>query len=251
MKECEIFSNLKIPCGSRIVIRIDGRNFSKLSRDLKFEKPYDLDFVKIISDACHEFFREFSPSLIYAFSDEINILLDEIPFSGRVEKLDSVFASFISGTVSRKIILHDKFSKIIEDTEIHVKPISFDSRVIPINSEQLVTYFKGRQAEAWRNCLNSYAYWILQAEYGKNKATGILNKKKSKEIHEILFEHGIRINAVPLWQRRGISIYRKPVTVQGYNPISNKNVHSQRCKAITDWEMQIFDLEFFEHQRIL
>ena len=64
MKECEIFSNLKVPCGSKIVIRIDGRNFSQLSEDIKLEKPYDLEFVKIMIKTCHEFFKEFSPNLI-------------------------------------------------------------------------------------------------------------------------------------------------------------------------------------------
>ncbi|MGZ7096198.1 MAG: tRNA(His) guanylyltransferase Thg1 family protein, partial [Methanobacterium sp.] len=47
MKECEIFSNLKIPCGSNIICRMDGRKFSRLSRDLKFEKPFDELFTKL------------------------------------------------------------------------------------------------------------------------------------------------------------------------------------------------------------
>ena len=42
MKECEIFSNLKVPCGSNIIVRMDGRGFSKLSRKIGFKKPYDM-----------------------------------------------------------------------------------------------------------------------------------------------------------------------------------------------------------------
>ena len=44
MKECEIFSNLKVPCGSKIIIRADGRNFSGLSNVLELERPYDQVF---------------------------------------------------------------------------------------------------------------------------------------------------------------------------------------------------------------
>ena len=245
MKECEIFSDLKVPCGSKIVIRADGRSFSHLSSDLNLEKPYDLDFANAMVNTCLEFYHEFSPRFMYTFSDEINILLDEIPFGGRVEKLDSVFASFISGTFTSEISHQPKFSKIFVDNEISIKPISFDSRVIPLDQEGLITYFKGRQNEAWRNCLNGYAYWTLRQEYGKEEALKILNEKKSSQVHEILFEKGIKVTEVPAWQRRGVGIYRKEVTVKGYNPLSQKNVLTKRWKPFIDWKLPIFSEEFF------
>ncbi|MGZ4857517.1 MAG: tRNA(His) guanylyltransferase Thg1 family protein, partial [Methanobacteriaceae archaeon] len=84
MKECEIFSSLRVPCGSCVVIRLDGRNFSQLSRKLDLKKPYDLEFVQNLLQAAFQLFQEFSPSLIYTFSDEINLLLQDIPFAGRL-----------------------------------------------------------------------------------------------------------------------------------------------------------------------
>ena len=104
MKECEIFSNLKIPCGSKIVVRIDGRKFSRLSRDLKFEKPFDRHFTKIMVETSNDFFKEFNSHFVYTFSDEINILLSDIPFGGRIEKLNSVFASFIAGSFTKNAL---------------------------------------------------------------------------------------------------------------------------------------------------
>jgi tRNA(His) 5'-end guanylyltransferase len=104
MKECEIFSDLKVPCGSKIIIRTDGRNFSRLSRELELERPYDPHFAKLMLDVCSDFFMEFSPKLIFTFSDEINILLSELPFKGRLEKLNSVFASFIAGSFTKNLI---------------------------------------------------------------------------------------------------------------------------------------------------
>ena len=91
MKELEIYSNLKISKSNPIIIRLDGRNFHSLSNDLNFIKPYDPRFAKAMSGVCTDIFKEFSPRFIYSFSDEISILLNELPFNGRVEKIDSVF----------------------------------------------------------------------------------------------------------------------------------------------------------------
>ena len=68
MKESEIFSNLRVPCGSKIVIRADGRNFSKLSNDLKLERPYDPHFANLMVDVCNDFFYGIQSSVyIYLF----------------------------------------------------------------------------------------------------------------------------------------------------------------------------------------
>jgi len=237
MKEREIFSNLKIPCGSEIVVRIDGRKFSRLSRDLKFEKPFDKHFTELMVETSTDFFKEFNPSFIYVFSDEINILLSDIPFGGRIEKLNSVFASFIAGS----------FVKNALDKEIKLeRPVSFDSRIIPLSKKLAVEYFKERQDEAWRNCINGYAYWTLRKEYNKKEAMYILKNKKSSGLHEILFERGINLTEVPSWQRRGIGIYKKEVIIEGYNPIEKKKVQSKRKRITVDSDLPIFDGEFFK-----
>lgn len=240
MKECEIFSSLRVPCGSRIVLRIDGRKFSRLSNSLKLEKPYDIRFVKAMVVACLEFSREFSPSFVYTFSDEINILLAEVPFSGRIEKLNSVFPSFISSSFSKKI-----------SSDMNIKPVSFDSRVIPLSEEGVVNYFKSRQDEAWSNCLNGYAYWTLREKYGKKETVEILNKKKSCKLHDLIFDSGINVAEVPAWQRRGIGIYRKKVQIEGFNPITQKKVLSERLRLFADWDLPIFDRDFFIKNSIL
>ncbi|MGB9937443.1 MAG: tRNA(His) guanylyltransferase Thg1 family protein [Methanobacterium sp.] len=242
MKECEIFSLLKIPCGSHIVMRIDGRKFSKLSRDLKFQKPYDEQFTEIMVKTSNDFFKEFNPAFIYTFSDEINILLSDIPFSGRIEKLNSVFASFISGSFTKNLL---NMGKLFE------RHISFDSRVIPLSTDMVIEYFKERQNEAWRNCINGYAYWTLRKEFNKEEAMNILENKKSNELHDILFERNINLTELPAWQRRGIGIYKKEKIIEGYNPIENKYVQSKRKRIFVDTYLPIFDELFFSETLIL
>ena len=250
MKDSEIYSNLRVPQGSRIIVRVDGRSFSKLAPRLELEKPYDLDFVRILVYCCRDFFTEFSPSFIYTFSDEVNILLDEVPFSGRVEKLNSVFASFFAGSFTREICQSDRFSRILEKSE-DFKPISFDSRVIPLDTDGMIEYFKERQDEAWRNCLNGYAYWTLIEEYGKKEAALFLKGKKKQELHDLLFDRNINIMDFPLWQRRGVAIYREKVSVEGYNPIKQEKVVSHRWKPHVDWELPLFNREFFLSKDII
>ncbi len=245
MKECEIFSYLKVPCGSKIVIRADGRNFSTLSNEFELERPYDENFANLMIDTCVEFFMEFSPHFIFTFSDEINILMSEIPFNGRIEKLNSVFASFIAGSFTKNILKYSKnFPKV---DPINLKPISFDSRVIPLSDLGVVEYFKNRQNEAWRNCLNGYSYWKLREEFGKSRAVEILNKKKSSELHEILFERGLNMTEIPFWQRRGIGLYKKNISIKGYNPINKEDVTSNRLKIYKDWELPLFDEKFLQN----
>jgi tRNA(His) guanylyltransferase len=247
MKEYEIFSSLKVPCTFPTVVRLDGRNFSQLSRKLEFEKPYAPEFVRIISEAALLLFQEFSPRFAYVFSDEVNLLLGEIPFAGRVEKMDSVMASFLCGAFTRKIMDQDDFKEKICKT----KPISFDSRVIPLSCDKVVEYFQWRQLESWRNCLNGYSYWTLREDHSKEEAMQILHKKKSNQLHDLLFEKGIKITQMPTWQRRGIGIYKKGFEIEGLNPLTHEKVISQRKKIFVDWELPLFDEEFFRVNSLL
>lgn len=265
MKECEMFSSLKVPCGSKILLRLDGRGFYKLSKQIGLKKPYDPLFMDAMVNTAAEIFKEFSPSFIYTFSDEFNILLADIPFAGRIEKLNSVFASFtansfysnlIKNKISQRISLSSENNNnngtIIGDLEIGklfktLKTISFDCRVIPLSFEMVPEYFKGRQDEAWRNCLNGYVYWTLRDEMNKEEAMKILNGLKADKIHDILFERGINIAEVPSWQRRGVGMYKVDKMVNGYNPLSKESTTSSRRVIKIDFDLPRFDNEFLDN----
>ena len=94
MKEYEVYSSLKVPKNSKIIIRLDGRSFHTLARDLELVKPYDENFYRVISEVCNDLFNEFSPLFAYTFSDEISLLLDNVPFDGRIENRHFMVQSF-------------------------------------------------------------------------------------------------------------------------------------------------------------
>lgn len=234
MKEFEVYSSIKVPKNSKIIIRLDGRSFHSLARDLNLTKPYDENFYKVISLVCRDLFEEFSPVFVYTFSDEISLLFDKIPFDGRIEKLNSVIASFTSS------------SFVIHYGVDFKKPPAFDSRIIPISDDYILKYFKWRQDESWRNCVNSHGISYFKSKYSNNVANDKISGMSLSDIHELLFENGINLNDVETYKKRGMAIYRKNKKVVGFNKKENKEQTSYRSYIYIDWEVPKFNEEFFK-----
>lgn len=239
MKDYEVYSSLKVPKNSKIVIRLDGRSFHSLARELELVKPYDGNFYNVMSKVCEDLFKEFSPLFVYTFSDEISLLMDKVPFEGRIEKINSVIASF---TASSFVIHYNREFK---------KPPAFDSRIIPINEGDILQYFRWRQDESWRNCVNSHGISYLKSIYSNAEANDKINGMNLSDIHELLFENGINLNDVETYKKRGIAVYRKNKKVTGFNKKENVNQTSYRSYVFTDWELPKFNEEFFTQIGVL
>lgn len=239
MKDFEVYSSLKVPKNSKIIVRLDGRSFHTLARDLDLEKPYDENFYRVISKVCEDLFEEFAPLFVYAFSDEISLLLGNVPFDGRVEKIDSVIASFASGS----FVMH-------YDAQFK-KPPAFDSRIIPVSNDDILKYFKWRQDESWRNCVNSHGISYLKSKCSNSEANDKINGMSQSEVHELLFQNGINLNDVDTYKKRGIGIYRKNKEVVGFNKKENKNQTSYRSYVYTDWQLPKFSEEFFKEIEVI
>ena len=235
MKDYEVYSSLKVPKNSKVIMRLDGRAFHKLASDLNLVKPYDKNFYRVMSQVCEDLFKEFSPLFAYTFSDEISLLFDTLPFDGRIEKLDSVIASFTSSS----FVLHYNAD--------FRKPPAFDSRVVPINDNDILKYFKWRQDESWSNCVNSHGISYLKKKYSNTDANDKIKGMKLNEIHELLFQNGINLNDIETYKKRGIGIYKKNKKVKGFNKKENKNQISYRNYVYTDWELPMFNEEFFKN----
>ena len=247
MKDYEIYSTMKVPKNSNIILRLDGRKFHSLAKHLNLEKPYDYNFSTLMSEVAKDIFDEFSPLFVYTFSDEISILLSEIPFLGRIEKLNSVFASLAGGSFTYHLLNDCKELFDFDLNDDVLFPISFDSRVIPINNEDIPNYFKWRQDEAWRNCINAYGIWALNQEYSSNEATERIKGLKSKDIHDLLFKRGINLNDVDTWKKRGIGVYKKSRKIEGFNPLKNEKTISRRLDLYVDYELDLLDEKFFSN----
>ena len=239
MKDYEVYSSIRVPKNSKIIVRLDGRSFHQLACDLDLVKPYDENFYNVISKVCEDLFREFSPLFVYTFSDEISLIFDNIPFDGRIEKINSVIAGFTSSS----FVIH-------YNTEFK-KPPAFDSRIIPIQDGDILKYFRWRQDEAWRNCVNSHGISYLKSKYSNNEANDKIKGMKLADVHELLFENGINLNDIETYKKRGIGIYREYKKIEGFNKKENKNQISYRSHVFTDFNLPIFTEEFFKKINVI
>ncbi|MGB9941015.1 tRNA(His) guanylyltransferase Thg1 family protein [Methanosarcina sp.] len=230
MKDREIYAEMR--CIPPVVVRADGRNFKNTLSGLGFRKPYDQTFARAMADTAELFIKKsgLSPLVAYTFSDEISFIFMELPFEGRVEKIDSVTASFLGSALTINLQLE--------------KPVAFDSRIVALQKEEIPAYFHWRQLEAWRNFVAAWGYYTLRNEgIDKTEASKYLKGKKEWEIHEMLFERGINLATLPAWQRRGVIILREEYEISGFNPVLGKEVKSLRRKVIQNWEIPKFKSE--------
>ncbi|HUW67688.1 MAG TPA: tRNA(His) guanylyltransferase Thg1 family protein [Candidatus Nanoarchaeia archaeon] len=228
LKKREIFAQIEIT--NTAIVRIDGRGFGKALRQLQFSKPYDIRFAKGMADSTETFFQKsgINPSLAYIFSDEINLLFTKnLPFNGRLEKIDSVIPSYFSSA----LVL------ALESLE----PLSFDSRVVIIDTADIIEYLKWRQEECWRNLMSSYGYYLLKSDgMTAKEAAEKLKGLKSDQLHELAWDHGINLAQTPAWQRRGMLVNKEKTDKTIVNPLTGKETIVQKSRIIQNWEPPLF-----------
>jgi tRNA(His) 5'-end guanylyltransferase len=196
--------------GIFIVARLDGRNFTKLTKEVhKFKAPFDERFRDyMVATVQHLMGCGFKIAYGYTQSDEISLLFhfDEDTFKRKARKINSILA----GEASAKFTL---LSGVLA---------SFDCRIseLPLVSD-VIDYFVWRQEDATRNALNGYCYWTLREKgmTGRQANKALLEKTRAQK-NELLFEHGINFNEVPTWQKRGIGFFTNTIKKEGWNPIT-------------------------------
>ncbi|MBO5454077.1 MAG: guanylyltransferase [Clostridia bacterium] len=212
-----------------IVARLDGRNFSRLTKEIcEFEAPFDEKFRDMMINTVKQLMNcGFRVIYGYTESDEISLLFhkDENTFGRKVRKYNSILAGMASATFSLEL----------------GQPVSFDCRIAPLPNIELVKdYFLWRQEDAHRNALNAHCYWMLRKE-GKSieEATSLLEGKSVSYKNELLFSRGINFDKLPLWQKRGVGIYWGEIEKAGYNPIKNIEEKAIRRDLKVDMNLEL------------
>ncbi len=227
MKEREIYAGLRTL--APFFVRVDGRNFRHALSLLKREQPYDLAFAESMGAASEALVRRsgLPVQLVFTFSDEANALFREAPFDGRIEKLDSVVASFFASAVTLNL-----------SSDV---PLAFDARIIPVSAMDIPIYLESRQNETWRNHVHAYGYYYLR----KNGQTGreahaTLLGMTSSETHELMFSHGVNLAKTPAWQRRGILVHKQSYEKEGLDRITGRPSTTRRSRVVQNWDLPIF-----------
>ena len=217
--------------GMFLVARIDGRSFTRLTKEIhKFETPFDIR-VRDMMVATTEHLMNCGFRCVYGYtqSDEISLLFHpEIDtFDRKLRKYDSILAGEASA----------KFSLLLGS---HA---AFDCRISQLPNENLVRdYFRWRNEDAHRNALNGYCYWQLRKDGASaTQATKRLNKMSVADKNELLFQYGINFNDVPNWQKRGTGLYWESFSKAGFNPKTGQAVNAERRRVKIDYDLPMKD----------
>ncbi len=224
MRAGECFHALRVPPGAFIVVRADGRSFSRLTERLT-DKPFDDRFHQHMIAAATGLLETLGGTYAYTESDEISVLLPRASalFDREVEKLVSISAARAAAVLS--IALGE--------------PVEFDARLwVAAREEDVVDYFRWRQNDCGRCALNGWCYWTLRRE-GKSvrEATRMLEGASVSTKNELLHARGISFAKVPAWQRRGTGIAWSTFEKEGVDPRSGARTIATRRKIVVDDEL--------------
>jgi len=204
--------------GIHLVARLDGRNFTRLTKEVHhFVAPFDERFRDLMT-ATTEHLLDCGFRTIYGYtqSDEISLLFHpaEDTFHRKLRKLNSVLAGEASA----------KFSLLLGAMAC------FDCRISQLPSLELVCdYFRWRSEDAHRNALNGHCYWMLRRQgQSERAAANLLLGMSVAAKNELLFQNGINFNDLPSWQKRGLGVLWETYMKPGKNPKTGAEVLAER-----------------------
>jgi tRNA(His) guanylyltransferase len=217
--------------GLWMVARLDGRNFTRLTKELQnFEVPFDERFRDLMVHTT-EHLMNCGFRVVYGFteSDEISLLLDyrDQSFGRKTRKLNSVLAGEASA----------KFSLLMGELAC------FDCRISELPTvENVVDYFRWRSEDAHRNALNAHCYWRLRQEgESANAANDQLLRLSTSEKNELLFQRGTNFNDLPRWQKRGVGLVWERYVKEATNVKTGEAVTASRCRLTPIYELPMGD----------
>jgi tRNA(His) 5'-end guanylyltransferase len=228
MRRLECFHGLRCPDGAWVVLRLDGRGFTRFT-DENFEKPFDERFHGHMAAAARAVLEDFGGLYAYTESDEVFVLLPRnwAHFDRELEKAVSVSAGLASGVFSVACGV----------------PAHFDARVVVAPTDELVVdYFRWRQADPVRCALNGWCYWTLRKEgLDARAATKQLSGLSTADKNELLFRRGVNFNDLPAWQKRGTGLSWEAYPHAGRNPVTGEAVTATRRRVREDRELPVGD----------
>lgn len=212
----EYFHSLRCIPGTWIVLRLDGRGFTKFTAHAKFERPFDFTFQEYMRITARKLLEELQGLYAFTESDEISIVFPPQwdLFDREVEKLISISASIAS----------------VAFALASQHAVQFDSRIwLGVNQEQVIDYFRWRQTDTTRCALNGWCHWeLLKEGISPDQAAAQLASKSLEYKQTLLQQHGIDFQALPSWQRYGTGFYWETYEKIGYNPHLQRKESTQR-----------------------
>jgi tRNA(His) 5'-end guanylyltransferase len=188
-----------------VVMRLDGKSFSKLTRVVKFERPYCNDFNSIMDKVCLYLFKNIQGCICASrHSDEMSFLLIDYLnsnscgfFDYRLQKMVSVSAGWASNKFTTELLKTYGEEWL---NKISAFDISFDSRVFNVKREDVRRYFLSRYLSGIKNSVSMHS----DCYYSHKELMG----KKTEEKKEMLLTKGIEWDKLPESHKYGTMLIK-------------------------------------------
>lgn len=210
-----------LPPSNWIIVRIDGRGFSKLSAKYAFAKPNDKRALDLMNAAAVETVRSlFDVVLAYGQSDEYSFVFHEACtlFDRRAAKLATTVATLFT---AEYCMLWPTF---FPDTPLTRPWPTFDGRCVAYPKRRILRdYLSWRQADCHVNNLYNTTFWalVLKGEMGNREAEEALKGTLARDKNEILWSRfGVNYNDEEVVFRKGTVVYRK---LDGMGPLGGSS----------------------------
>jgi tRNA(His) guanylyltransferase len=222
MRERETIYDLRLPSEDRIVLRLDGRNFSSMT-DAHYKKPFDSHFHVCMLYAAQALMQDLHATLAYVGSDEITLVLPEdfMQFDRRVEKLLSLSAAI---TTAAFIQISGLLSP------------QFDCRILPFDKkEDIVACLAWRRDDVRRNALQTATYWALRHNnHTARQATKALNGISWEEKEALLYQYqDVAFTDIASCYQQGVCLIWETYQKAGLDPRTNTTAMAERRRVIT------------------
>lgn len=235
-KAYEDISDIKLLRRAPVMIRLNGRSFSRLTKKLK--KPYEPLFLEAMVHTMLYTVSDIQGSCFaYTKAGEITIVLKndqthetEPWYENRVQKMSSVAASVATLAFNRAVSVLDPELDLIGDAV-------FDGHSWAMPSiAEVVNNVISRQQDCRKNAVIQACSTALQQKFGRATTKGMMDKKTISEKLELLQEEcGIIFNEeYPISFRLGVGAYKVPTITQTRNGPNTRN------KWKVDWELPEF-----------
>jgi len=218
MKQYEKVTELKIQNDRPLIVRLDGKCFSKFTKGLK--KPFDNNLSKVFIKVCEDLLQQYNPEFIFHQSDEISLVFFQHQSTskkikdtsqnnegwcylhgGRVQKISSIMAGFVSARFNYWLCSsgfpNSNYSQSTLD-RMYSGRAYFDARVFNVSNEMEVY---------------NYIYWRSIHDCQRNSISNLARQYfSSKQIHrkntitqkKMLLDKGIDWNKFPESFKYGI-----------------------------------------------
>jgi tRNA(His) guanylyltransferase len=224
-----------LPPSNWIVVRIDGRGFTKMCKKYNFEKPNDRRALDLMNTCATEVMRSFVDLVMaYGQSDEYSFVFHESTtlFDRRSSKLATSVATAFTAEYCMR------WSSFFPDLPLASPFPTFDGRCVCYPKRRILRdYLSWRQADCHINNLYNTTFWNMVNKGGMSttEAEQALKGTLAADKNEILFSRfGINYNNEPQIYRKGTIIYRSydsEVTVNGHEEKSPGKVPDPRSKT--------------------